>query len=182
MRNQPIESMKKAFCTFCMGSYDPTRIASHLKRCSARVDDLNCIQTNGREHPMSFLLMVGIENRPEAWLCLEAHSQARFSDLELFIRQLWFPESKGQAHFLFLISMLEERLPEEDTDQDLRLEQLLRVKDRFYLELRRRAIVSVNLEVVGRVPTAIMHRPVDVAAFPLGSDGGRSPAGNKRTA
>ncbi len=177
MKNQSVESMEKGFCTFCMGAYDPLRIGAHVRRCPARKDDADCAQLNGREHPMAFLLMIGIEGRPVAWLCLEAHSRARLSDLELFIRHVWFPATEAEGDFLFPQRMLRNRIP-ENADKNLRLEQFLRVKDRFCLQVMKgKSVFRVNLEVIGHLPAAILHRPVDLAAFPLDSDGGRHPGG-----
>jgi hypothetical protein len=179
MKNRQSESMQKGFCTFCMGSYDPNRIGIHVRRCGARVDDANCIETEGREHPLAFLLMVSIEGLPEVWVCLEAHCEALLSDLDRFIRHIWFPNFRDRGIFLFSKRTLEKRtVADAGFEKDLRLDQILSVKDRFgFALILGEWELEVDLTVVGCLPTAIMHRPIDVAAFPLGSDGGRLPAG-----
>jgi hypothetical protein len=176
MKSQPIESMPKGFCTFCMGLYDALRMGTHVRRCSARVDDASCVQTAGREHPPAFLLMIGIEGWPETWLCLEAHCQTLLSDLDHFIRHVWFPDSPNRGVFFFPQRTLEKRIgAKADLEEDYRLDQLLVVQDRFVFALMNGdSAVQVNVNVVGCLPTAIMHRPVDVVAFPLGSGGSKT--------
>lgn len=90
---------QKGFCTFCMGSYDPRRIGSHIRRCFARKDDSECVQLNGRPHPMAFLLKAEIYGRPGAWICLEVHEQESFCNLDRLLRSIWFPTTKLQGNF-----------------------------------------------------------------------------------
>ncbi|RPI28534.1 MAG: hypothetical protein EHM61_04765 [Acidobacteria bacterium] len=186
MKNQSIEnqadaSLLKGFCTFCMGSYEPLRMGAHVRRCRDRKDDADCIQTNGQEHPMAFLLMIGILGWPGAWLCLEAHSQASLSDLEFFIRHVWFPETKEEGMFLFQKRAVQKRFS-EGGGADSSLDEILKVKDHFCLvEMDGKTPVQITVDVAGHLPTAIMHRPIDVVAFPLDNNGGRMPAGGQRS-
>ena len=177
------ETKPNAFCTFCMGSYDPHRIGTHVRRCRARVDDANCLETGGNEHPDAFILMARVEGWAEAWICLEAWCQARFSDLDRFLRGLWFPEVGRQGRFFFPKRKFQRRTDDrKEWTLEWRLDRLLRVKDRFgYGIAGGHSEVAVNLEVAGRAPTAFGHCSVDVAAIPLGSVGGPSPEGRPAT-
>ncbi len=160
---------KNAFCTFCMGAFDPARIGAHIRRCRDRVDDAECIQTGGSPHPMAFILMMTVEEHPDAWLVLEAHGEARFSHLDRFIRREWFPDSAEPGQFVRPRAKEDSKDGKaSEPDLQVRLENALSVKDRLCYRTRRsKQTIETRLEVIGYLPTAIMHRPVDVAAFPL---------------
>lgn len=48
MMEQGAKSAVKGFCTFCMGTYDSSRMGNHVARCSARRDDAGCVDTGGK--------------------------------------------------------------------------------------------------------------------------------------
>ena len=123
---------------------------------------------------MSFLLMVSIEECPGAWLCLEAHAEARFSHLDRFIRRAWFLDSTEPGQFLFSKPNRVSRSSDAAAPAlHIRLEKALSVKDRLLFRIRQgRRTVESRVDVIACMPTAIMHRPVDVAAFPLHSESG----------
>ena len=122
--------------------------------------------------------MVEIENWPEAWLCVEAYCEARFADLDRFLHRVWFPDSSEPGVF-FPQGRLQRRIQgKSDLEDYRRLGEVLEVKDRFsYVLSEAGSTVVINLGVVGRLPTAIGNRSIDLAAFPNGSGGGHKPGG-----
>lgn len=181
MKENEMKLAEEGFCTFCMRSYEPERIGAHLMRCADRRDDAGCIQVKG-DHPLAFLLMVVIEGWPEAWLCLEAHTKSRLSDLRDFLRYVWLPGNEDSGSFSLPKRKLRRRVGDRsDWKRDWRLEEVLRVKDEFFYSVQVDDWdVQMRFKVVGQSETAVMHRSVDLAAFPVRSDGGRSPSGQPR--
>jgi hypothetical protein len=159
----------RGFCTFCMGAFEPARIGTHVRRCRDRVLDAGEIQLDGQEHPMAFILMLGIPVLADFWLCLEAHVEARVSDLDRFIRRTWFPNSVTPGGFALGKPKRASGKPAPPSlESHVRIGKALAVKNRFtYRVTHGRTVVEVQIDVAGLLPTAIMHRPIDVVAFPL---------------
>lgn len=165
--NSPVDA--KGFCTFCMDLFEPAKMGPHLRRCRDRVLDAGEIQLNGREHPMAYILRLEVVDLPDFWLCMEAHAEARFSELDRLIRRTWFPHSATPGGFVLpepkRASGKREAPPLE---LHTRLQNALTVRDKFAYRVRHgRSAVEVLVDAVGLLPTAIGHRPIDIVAFPL---------------
>ncbi len=169
MNKQPTNSKERALCYLCFGSYARSRIGTHVKRCSCRLDDVALIAGRHENPPKAFILMAVLAHAPEYWLCVEAHVTAQLLDLANFFHDMWLPlPFIDEGGFAISDKRLPKPGPEpQDRTMDVRLETLLGVKDDFFYLPTSSENPVIHIKVLSKVDTCFLHRPVDVLARPL---------------
>lgn len=167
---------ERAFCTFCIGAVDASRIRGHLRRCTDRRLDVEAAGVGVRE-VRSFLLLLKIAGLPEAWVALEVHETTLFEDVLIFMHRLWFPEVKGPGMVTPACRRWKKLLREAgDRLGEYPVGEFFQVKDRFrFSVVPDHAALAVEVEVFAYGKAAVRNLPIDIVAYPVGMDRGAKP-------
>ncbi|HXK59208.1 MAG TPA: hypothetical protein PLP42_04870 [Acidobacteriota bacterium] len=162
------QARKRGVCCQCRGKYQRAMIWVHLKHCDCRMVDARFIHCHYDNAPSAFFLMLTSEAHPDFWVCLEAHVNATFADLEAQIVQLIAPglsPEEDESRFLFSQEIAERNGWDRNDDSlDTTLEKVVRTGDRFYYYIGPENPLLMTIQVVEEVGTSFLHRPIDVVA------------------
>lgn len=88
MSKRPREA-SKGTCAICKSSFTKSAMTKHLQSCMEKTQIYE-EHAKGSPSPLKFFhLLVEGHHLPEYWMHLKASSDARFEDLDHFLREIW---------------------------------------------------------------------------------------------
>ena len=150
-------------CCFCGGEFEKSAMAKHLKSCDKRSESVKkpkAVQTK------SFLIMAKGRYSPEYWLYLEVKADARFKDLDAFLRNMWLECCGHLSSFQidgieYSIDLIDEM---GDKSMDIPIEKVLEVGTKFYHKYDFGSTTELALKVIAEQQGSKANEPVKLSA------------------